>query len=82
MKIVVIGGSHYSRVSTVKKLQRKGHEVEAAPSRANIENFTTDYRDAGYAGQYLRRRLLYLVWIIHEWWRKRSRRRSKFWVRF
>lgn len=82
MKIVVIGGSHYSRASTVKKLQRKGYEVEAAPTRANIEKFSTDYRDAGYAGQYLRRRLLCLGRLIYELWHKRRSWRSKFGVRF
>ncbi|AZO69962.1 hypothetical protein [Mesorhizobium sp. M1D.F.Ca.ET.043.01.1.1] len=78
MKIVVIGGSHYSRASTVKKLQRKGLEAEAVPTRASIENLITDYRDAGYAGQHLRRRLRYLGWLIHELWRKRRSQRSKF----
>ncbi|MGX5830161.1 hypothetical protein [Mesorhizobium sp. 43Arga] len=70
MKIAVIGASHYARASTVKKLQRDGHEVEAASKRAGVDTLITDYRDAGYAGQYLRRRLLHLVSLVHEFWRQ------------
>ncbi|WP_157865910.1 hypothetical protein [Mesorhizobium japonicum] len=82
MKIVVIGGSHYSRARTVKRLQLNGHEVEAAPTRASVEKFITDYRDAGYAGQHLRRRLLYLGRLIQELWRKRRSWHSKLSDRF
>lgn len=77
MKIVVIGGTDYIRASTVKKLQRKGHEVEAASTRARVDAFNTDYRDAGYAGQHLRRRLLHLASLIHELWRRSRTWRSK-----
>jgi uncharacterized protein YbjT (DUF2867 family) len=82
MKIVVIGGTHYIRASTVKKLQRKGHEVEAAPTRDGVNLSITDYRDPGYAGQHLRHRLLRLASLIHELWRQGRTWRSKLNVRF
>ena len=69
MKIVVIGGSHYIRANTVKKLRRKGHEAESSPTLPRVNTSTTDYRDAGYAGQHLRRRLLHLASLVDELWR-------------
>lgn len=77
MKIVVIGGSHYIRASTVKKLQSKGHEVEAASRPRGANTYITDYRDAGYAGQHLRCRLVYLGSLIHELWRQGRAWRNK-----
>ena len=82
MKIVVIGGSHYIRASTVKKLQRKGHEVEAAPTLPRVNTYITDYRDPGYAGQHLRRMLLHLASLAHALWRQGGAWRSKLSVRF
>ncbi|MET3521874.1 hypothetical protein [Mesorhizobium abyssinicae] len=82
MKIAVIGGSRYSRASTIKKLQRKGHEVEAAPRRAGVETFIADYRDAGYAGQHLRNCLLHLGSLIYELWRLRRSWGNKLSIRF
>ncbi|TIU01084.1 MAG: hypothetical protein E5W55_01320 [Mesorhizobium sp.] len=82
MKIVVIGGSRYSRASTIKKLQLKGHEVEAAPRRAGAETFITDYRDAGYAGQYLRHCLLHLGSLIYDLWRQRRSCCNKLSIRY
>ncbi|TSE07857.1 hypothetical protein C1D09_018080 [Mesorhizobium intechi] len=81
MKIVVIGGSHYIRASTVKKLQSKGHEVEAAPTPARVSTYITDYRDPGYAGQHLRRLLLHLASLVHELWRHGRAWRSKLVIR-
>lgn len=77
MKIIVIGSSHYARASTVKKLQREGHEVEAAFTLPSVNAPTTDYRDAGYAGQYLRRLLLYLAAHVREAWCHRRAWRRK-----
>ena len=82
MKIVVIGGSHYIRASTVKKLQRNGHEVEAAPTLARANTYITDYRDPGYAGQHLRRLLLRLASLVHELWRQARAWCGKLGVRF
>lgn len=82
MKIVVIGSSSYSKASTIKKLQLKGHKVEAAPRCATVETFTTDYRDAGYAGQYLRYHLLYLGALTYELWRQGRSRCNKLSIRY
>lgn len=82
MKIVVIGGSHYARASTVKKLRRKGHQVEAASKLSGVDTFIADYRDAGYAGQYLRHRLLHLASLIRELWRQARAWRGKLSIRF
>ncbi|TPL23384.1 hypothetical protein FJ945_15855 [Mesorhizobium sp. B2-4-9] len=81
MKIVVIGGSRYLRARTVKKLQRKGHEVETAASLPRVDNYIADHRDAGYAGQTLRRLLLHLASLVHELWRQRRIWRSKLCIR-
>lgn len=81
MKIIVIGSSHYVRASTVKKLQREGHEVEAAFTLLSA-NAITDYRDAGYAGQYLRRLLLQLASHVREVWCQRRAWRRKLGSRF
>lgn len=82
MKIVVIGGSHYIRATTVKKLQRKGHEVEAAFTFPSVNASITDYRDAGYAGQYLRHLLLHLALLVRELWRQGCAWRGKLGIRF
>lgn len=79
MKIVVIGGSHYIRASTVKKLQRKGHEVEVASTPPRVNTYITDHRDAGYAGQHLRRLLLHLASLLHELWRQGTRVARQAW---
>ena len=81
MKIVVIGGSHYIRASTVKKLQRKGHDVEVASKLPRANTYITDYRDAGYAGQHLRRLLLHLASLVHELWRQGRVWRGKLGIR-
>lgn len=70
MKIVVIGSSHFARASTIKKLQREGYEVEAAFTILRVNAPITDYRDAGYAGQYLRRLLLHMASHVREIWRQ------------
>lgn len=82
MKIVVIGGSHFIGASTVRKLQRNGHEVEAAPRLARANTYITDYRDPGYAGQHLRRMLLHLASLVHGLWRQGHAWRSKLGIRF
>lgn len=81
MKIVVIGSSHYARASTIKKLQREGHEVEAAFTLLRVNAPITDYRDAGYAGQYLRNLLLYLGSVVREVWRQARTRFGRLSVR-